>query len=166
MAEVKGRVRHGHRQRRRRGVYIAGDAMLRAWALESAALLSLGRRAALSHRSAAVLRGLTQRRGGDAVDVTLVAKSIRRREGVQTHWVDHIDNRDIRTRQNLRVTAPARTVIDFAAAASSNELLHALGEAVAVGLTSERELHQALKRVPANHPGAAIVHSILADQLT
>jgi hypothetical protein len=145
-------------------VYIAGDPELLPWALKSAALLSLGRRSALSHRSAALLWGLTQRRGEDPVDVTLVAKSVRSREGVRTHLVGHTDSRDVRIRQNLRVTAPARTVIDFAATAPSNELSHALGEGVALGLASDRELQRALARLPANHPGAAIVRSILTDQ--
>jgi very-short-patch-repair endonuclease len=63
-----------------------------------------------------------------------------------------------------RVTSPARTLIDFAATAAQTELMQALGEAVARNLTDERELGHALERVPANHPGAAVVRAILRDQ--
>ncbi|MFL5829302.1 MAG: hypothetical protein ACJ76X_05235, partial [Solirubrobacteraceae bacterium] len=121
-------------------------------------------RAVLSHRTAAALWGLTRRDPSDPIHVTLVARSAYPRHGVRTHLVGALDPKDIRTRHNLRVTSPARTAIDFATEAASNELLHAVSEAVAHGLTSERELTDALTRLPENHQGAAIIRAILADE--
>lgn len=60
-AEIKTRVRRGEWQRRYQGVYIAGDPALLPLAAESAALLSLGPNAILSHRAAAALWSLAER---------------------------------------------------------------------------------------------------------
>jgi hypothetical protein len=162
-AEIKTRVRRGDWHRRYQGVYIAGDPALLPLAAESAALLSLGPNAVLSHRSAAALWSLAERDGG-GVDVTLVARSARPRSAVRIHLVGALDPRDVRHRENLAVTSPARTLIDFAATAAQTELMQALGEAVARNLADERELWQALERVAANHPGAAVVRAILRDE--
>jgi very-short-patch-repair endonuclease len=163
-AEIKTRVRRGEWQRRYRCVFIVGDPELVPLAGHSAALLSLGPRAVLSHRSAAALWSLTPAIPAAQIDVSVAAAAVRRRPDVRVHLVSGLDGKDIRTRDNLRVTSPARTAIDFAAVAPANELLHALSEAVAHGLTSEDELRDALGRVPANHVGAKVIRAILAEE--
>jgi hypothetical protein len=163
-AQIKSRVRRGEWSREHRGVYIAGDRALLPLARHSAALLSLGSRAVLSHRTAAELWGLIRPEQSAAIHVTLAARSARPRQGVRAHLLARLDRKDLRTRDRLRVTSPARTIIDFAAEAPANELLHAISEAVAHNLTSENELTDALDRLPANHPGAKIIRAILADE--
>ena len=162
-SEIKTRVNRGDWVRRHRGVYIAGDPALLPLAAESAALLSLGPGAVLSHQSALALWALGEAEAG-IVEVTVVASNARAREGVRIHLATSLDTRDIRHLENLAVTSPARTLIDFAASAAQTELMQALGEAVARNLADERELERALERVSANHPGAAVVRAILRDQ--
>lgn len=161
-SEIKTRVKRGAWVRRHHGVYIAGDPALLPLAEESAALLSLGPNAVLSHRSALGLWSLGEAEP-DVVEVTVVASNVRPRGGVRIHLVGVLDTRDIRHRENLAVTSPPRTLIDLAATAAQTELMQALGEAVARNLAAERELWQALERISANHPGAAVVRAILRD---
>jgi Protein of unknown function (DUF559) len=162
-AEIKTRVRRSEWHRRYRSVFIVGDPALLPLAGHSAALLSLGSRALLSYRTATELWALVRALAGRPIDVSVIAEAVRPRPYVRAHLLSHLDPKDIRVRHNLRVTSPARSLIDFAAEASANELLHALGEAVAHNLTNETELTDALTRVPANHPGAKTIKAILIE---
>jgi very-short-patch-repair endonuclease len=135
--------------------YTLADPALLPLAREAAALLSLGD-AVISHRSAAAIWGIAEP-GPGAIDVTLVRRQVRPRPGVRLHRVSRLDPRDIRTRHNLRLTSPARTLIDFATQASGEELDQAFGEARAKRLLSDAGLKAALDRAPKNHPGAAII---------
>jgi very-short-patch-repair endonuclease len=135
-------------------VYVAGDPVMLPLARETAALLSLGD-AVLSHRSAAGVWGITPR-DPSAIHVTVVGNP-RARAGVTLHRVSSLHPADIRTRSNLRLTSPARTLIDFAAQASREELDQAFGEARAKRLITDAALEAALGRAPKNHPGAAII---------
>ncbi len=139
-------------------VYVAGNPELISWCREAAALLSIGPGAVLSFRSAAVVWEMTQRRT-QLIDVT-VARRVRPRQGVRIHRVQALERRDVRTRYGLRVTCPARTVIDFAAGASIDELEEAIAQGLSTRRVSERELQQTLARMPANHPGAAAVRAL------
>jgi very-short-patch-repair endonuclease len=96
--------------------------------------------------------------------VTVLRSSPRPRNRVRIHRVRTLNARDIRSKSRLALSSPARTLIDFAADASENELERALAEARALGLVSDRELIQALERVPANCRGVASVRSLLARQ--
>lgn len=128
----------------------------------AAVLLSLGPASYLSHRSAAAVWRLAEA-DSSAVDVTVVGVNRRQRPGIRLHRVKHLDPRDTSTRENLRVTSPARALIDFAAQASSSELLDAFGDARAKRLLTDSNLDATLRRAPANHPGAAIVRAILKE---
>ena len=93
-------------------VYVAGDPELLPLARESAALLSLGPASLLSHRSAAAVWGFAVK-ARDSIDVTVVNSHPRAREGVVIHRVKALAPADITTNSNLRITSPARTMIDF-----------------------------------------------------
>lgn len=71
-------------------------------------------------------------------------------------------------RSGLNRTRPlssrARTLIHFAADASTKERERGLAEARALGLINDRELIRALERVPANCRGVASVGSLLGRQ--
>ena len=51
------------------------------------------------------------------------------RQGIRIHRVARLDPRDVTTKGSLRITAPARSAIDFATDAPLPELEHALSEA-------------------------------------
>jgi very-short-patch-repair endonuclease len=141
-------------------VYIVGDPELLPLASESAALLSFGEDAVLSHRSAAAIWGLAQP-NPQMIDVTAIGRRPHPREGIRLHYAKVLQ--DTTTHQNLRVTTPARTLIDFASQASSSELSDAFGDARAKRLITDRKLNAALKRAPRNHPGAAVIRAMLRE---
>jgi very-short-patch-repair endonuclease len=159
------------------GAYVAGDPALLSRARESAALLSLGRRAVLSHASAAAIWGILKPgdlKPGDLepgdlepgdlepVHVT-VTHNPRPRPGIKLHRVSKLHRADVRTQRNLALTSPARTLIDLAAEVTASELAAAFGEARARRLTADAALEAALARAPKNHPGAAIIRRLLRD---
>jgi very-short-patch-repair endonuclease len=145
-----------------RGVYSVGDPELTTLVWPAAALLSLGPTAVLSHRSAAALWGLAAA-DPEVIEVTAVGSCPRRRPGVRLHRVRRLGPHDTTTHSNLRITSPARTLIDFAAQASSTELSDAFGEARAKRLLTDAALTRALKHAPRNHRGAATVRARLRE---
>jgi very-short-patch-repair endonuclease len=64
------------------------------------------------------------------------------------HRVQQLDRRDQRLHRGIPVTAPARSLIDFAAHADSDELERAMAEARVRKLVSDRELRSAIARAP------------------
>jgi very-short-patch-repair endonuclease len=139
--------------------YAAGDPQLMPLVRHAAALLSLGEASHLSHRSAAALWGLTED-DPTQIDVTVVGCNPKPRPGIRLHRVKHLHAADSGVRQNLRVTSPARTLIDFASHATSSELTDAFGDARAKRILTDSALQAALERAPKNHPGAAIVRAL------
>lgn len=159
-AQVRTRVERGEWQRRFRSVYILGDPSLIPLSIESAALLSFGPDAVLSHRTAAALWGLADA-GCGPINISIPRSRVRRRPGVRAHLIHTLDATDVRLHDGLRTTSPARSVVEFATDASSSELEHACGEAVARRLMNEAHLTAALDRAPQNHPGAARIRQRL-----
>ena len=147
------------------GTYAIADPSLFPLAWETAALLSLGPHSFLSHRSAVALWGLATP-DPTTIDVTLVGHKARPRDRLRIHRVRYLDRVDTATKSNLRLTSPARALIEFAAQATSSELEHSFGEARAKRLIDDHRLEQALLRAPANHTGAAIVRQLLYTEPT
>jgi Transcriptional regulator, AbiEi antitoxin len=162
-AALRTRVARGHLQRLHHGVYAIGDPALLPLAAVSAAVLAVGQEhAVVSHRSAAALWGLIPRVDPPIHDVTLAKGGFARdRAGVRIHRVGSLHPLDVSTRHNLRLTAPARTLIDFATEAAPAELEQALTEARIERLVTDSRLDAALNRVPANHAGARCLRSLL-----
>ena len=156
--------RDGRLYRKHRGVYGVTDPRLLPSADEAAALLAIGPQAVISHRSAAAKWSLT-RRDPAVVDVVLVGTDSRTRRGIRIHRVARLDPRDVTTKGSLRITAPARSAIDFATDAPLPEVEHALSEARALGLLRDSGLDAALSRVPLNHRGAARVKALVGRQV-
>jgi very-short-patch-repair endonuclease len=157
---ILARVKRGRLVPSFKGVYIVGDPELLPLAKESAALLSLGENAVLSHRSAAAVWGLAQP-NPQVIDVTAIGSRPHKRDGVRVHYAKSLT--DITTTRNLRLTTPARTLIDFASQASLSELVDAFGDARAKRLITDAKLGASLGRAPRNHPGAAVVRRMLED---
>lgn len=159
---IRARVARGRLVRLFRGVYAVGDPELLPLVWPTAALLSIGPRALLSHRSAAAVWQLAES-DPQTIDVTVVDANPHPRAGVRLHRVKQLHHSDATTRFNLRVTSPARTMIDFAAQAGSSELADAFGDARARRLVADRALLPALSRMPDNHRGAPVVRAMLRE---
>ncbi len=156
---IRARVRRGRLVPLLRGVYATGDPELMPLVRPAAALLSLGACAVLSHRSAAAIWDLVEADQTN-VEATAVGSHPGSRPGVRLHRVKSLHPSDIAVKSNLRLTSPARTLIDFASQATGSELTDAFGDARAQRLLTDAALNAALARTPKNHPGAAVVRAL------
>jgi very-short-patch-repair endonuclease len=110
--------------------------------LMTAAVEACGPTAVLSHRSAAEVWELLPPQAG-FIEVTVVGHNAGDRPGIRRHRVRELDSRDVRSRHGIRVTSPARTVIDNGRAAELEEMI---GTGLAKGLVTERQIEQAIER--------------------
>ncbi len=115
--------------------------------LLTAAVAACGHDAVLSHRSAAELWGLLPPRPGD-IDVTIVGANAGVRQGIRRHRVPELEASDISTKRGIRVTAPARTVLDGASYLYRDDLEQFVAEALATRLVDRRKLEAAVQRCP------------------
>lgn len=127
------------------GVYAVGHMALAPLAREQAALLACGTRAILSHFSAAYLWGLRPSPPA-TIDLTLIGGHCRPKRGVRIHMVSDLDRRDLRRREGLPLTSPARTIIELASYVGFDELDRLVAEARANRLLRPGELEAALDR--------------------
>lgn len=142
---IARRVRRGALHRLYRGVFLVGHTVPLPGARELAGVLACGDGALVSHRSAALLWGLTNAPALD-VEVSVVARDCRPRAALRVHRLLNLDARDRALKNGIPVTAPARTLVDFAASAAPEELERALAEARAGRLVNDRLLSDALRR--------------------
>jgi very-short-patch-repair endonuclease len=145
-----------------RSVVAVGHPALEPLALETAAVLQVGRDAVLSHASAAGLWGIARPREG-CVEITIAGRNVRVPPGLRLHRVPALDSRDVRIRDGLPVTAPARALIDLAADADEATVRRALTEARVLGLVGDRELEAAIERCPLRS-GTALIRALLHDE--
>ena len=128
-------------------------------ARELAAVLACGDDAVISHRSATALWRLVPPPEGD-VEVTVVGRHCRSREGIRVYRSDQLNPADHGFRRGIPITSPARTIIDFAAQGSEWELERAIAEACAIELVTEAEIYKAIERAP-NCPGVGLLRAQL-----
>jgi very-short-patch-repair endonuclease len=139
-------ARRGGLHRLHRGVYAVGHTALdfegRAWA----ALMALEPgwrtrpaaggtpRAAISHRSAAVLWGLLPTRSGP-IDVALLTRSGRaRRPGIRIRRPRRLATTEVTRRRGIPLTTPARTIFDLEHSLLGPEVRRAVRQAEVLGL--------------------------------
>jgi very-short-patch-repair endonuclease len=150
-AAIAYRARTGRLHREHLGVYGVGRPARTALERASAAVLACGPGAALSHQSAFTLWGFADR-WRDPVHVS--APTQRRRPGIVTHHTPSLARRDVRTQLGIRVTSPARTVLDCAPDLTPPRLLRAIADGRRSGHLKAAALQDVLDRFP-THPGRA-----------
>lgn len=158
---IARRVANGQLHQVFRGVYLVGHPVPLPGALELAGVLACGGAAFVSHHSAAHLWGLTKG-APDEVEVTVVARDCRSRDGLRVHTVRRLDARDRGRCMGIPITSAARTVIDVSATAAYEHAEWMIAEASALKLAGERELLAAADRAP-NRAGVALVRAILGQ---
>lgn len=121
---------------------------------ELAAVVACGVPAALSHRSAAMLWRLIEAHPTPEVELTVWGGD-RRRAGIRVHRVARLDQRDLTRHAGIPITAPARTLLDLAAA-QAPEVDRAFEQALVLGLVSRRDIRAALARSPTRRGRRAI----------
>lgn len=142
---IKRWTRAGYLHRVHQGIYVVGHLALAPLAAERAALMACGPHALLSHATAAWLWGVLDDQP-KLVDLTVVGRRCRAKMGLRIHGVARLDQRDIRRREGLWLTAPARTVVDLAARVTMHELERLVAELRIRRLIRDGELEAALER--------------------
>jgi hypothetical protein len=127
-------------------VFITRHARLDETAQRYAALLHVGEDCVLSHSTAAAVWGLAKPR--PELRATVVDRHVRDRPTLTVHRVALLDRRDVRLRDGLPVTAPARTLIDLAAETTSTGLADALAAVRLRRLADDGDLERAIDRAP------------------
>jgi very-short-patch-repair endonuclease len=136
------------------GVYAVGHAAEVELGDETAALLTCGPRALLSHRSAATLWGL---RAGVARPIHIMLPDGEHGpspDGVIVHRSTILRRRDARIHQGLPVTSPARALLDIAAGLPPSDVELAFAEGIALKIVSESDVREITSRA-GGHPGRA-----------
>jgi hypothetical protein len=132
-----------------RGVYSVGRPPKTALEWAAAAVLACGPDAVLSHRSALALWGLAKWQR--AIHVTVPTD--RRPKGLKVHRVKSLTGRDRRTHQGIRVTSPARALLDCAPGLTDKALTRAFNDGRRARLLSSNAIADVVERFP-YHPGA------------
>jgi very-short-patch-repair endonuclease len=132
---VAHRVANGRLVRRFRGVYQVGP-VTAPLGRETAAVLACGEAAVLSHHSAAAVWGIRPAHAGD-VHVTVAGRDQRPRPGLQIHRSLSLD---AAVHDGLRLTTPARTLLDLATLLPQHQLDRAVEEAQVLRLTTSTQL--------------------------
>jgi very-short-patch-repair endonuclease len=159
---IDHRVKSGLLHRRHRGVYIVGHLALAPRAEEAAALLACGPGAVLSHRSAAAVWALADP-DHKIIDVTLPGRRCRPKAAIRLHCAQALQRLDVRSIESLLVTAPARTLLDFAADASPDELELAVAAGFRRKVVSASGIEGAIERAPLRR-GAATLRALMRSQ--
>ena len=153
------RVRQGRLHRTHTNVYTVGPPPGTPVERAAAALLACGSEAALSHTSALALWGLATQ-WPSAMHIT--APGQRRRAGIVSH-ISHVLNRgDVRSHLGIRVTSPARTLIDCAPELGRARTHRIAADARRAGLLHAGQIADVVARFP-RHPGAGHLTDILSD---
>jgi hypothetical protein len=146
---IKSQQRAGRLYRVHSGVYAVGHPPVTPLERAAAAVLACGPHAVLSHYSALALWQLDKRWRWPA-DVT-VTRGHPRSNGITVHR-SPIDRRDVTVQHGIRVTAPARTLLDCALTLTQRALRRAVNDARHGRILLDDTLAHTLKRYP-HHPG-------------
>ncbi len=131
------------------GVYAVGHRRTEPNVIAAAAVLAGGAQATLSHFSAAFLWGVCRRWQAPPEIIVPVR---RRPAGVRVHVCTTLTRRDVRRHLGIRVTSPARTLLDIAPALPDTRLTRAVNDARLNRHMRLAELAELLERLP-RHPG-------------
>jgi very-short-patch-repair endonuclease/predicted transcriptional regulator of viral defense system len=126
---IAHRVAAGRLHRVHRGVYAVGHPILTANGHRMAAVLACGPGAALSHASAAALWGIRPT-NATRIDVSVRERGGRaKRQRIRVHRATGLRADEVTTDQAIRVTTPARTLLDLASSLPRRALERALDQA-------------------------------------
>lgn len=147
---VQARANNGSLIRVHQGVYALGHLPTNPLDRAHGALLAAGPRSALSGRSAAAYWGLYT---NWTYPLELVSPLRRRVPGTHVRLCSTLMQRDIRDRDGLRVTSPARTMLDIAPRTEDKHLHRFHNELRMRRLITNQQLLDVADRNP-SHPGA------------
>lgn len=145
---IRHRLRTGRSFRVYPGVYAVGRPAATPLERASAAVLACGTGAGLSHGSGMVLWGFW-RHWETPFEVTVVRD--RRPKGIRVHRSTTLRRRDMTTQLGIRVTTPARAILDMSPRMNDRSLKRNVNNALHSPWLTEDQLAETLAR----HPNAA-----------
>ena len=157
---IARRVRDGRLHRLYRGVYAVGHRGLTLRGRFRAAVLACGERAVLSHFAAAAFWGFWIWDAHSVIDVT-IGSGTRDVDGIRVHRSRTLE-RDVWVRHGIRVTSPARTLLDLAAVLPEKTLRRMARRAQAQRAVTIRQILELLERANGHH-GAERLRAVIAD---
>jgi predicted transcriptional regulator of viral defense system len=143
--DVSYRVKIGRLYRVFRGVYSVGHPPTTPHQRASAAVLACGPGAALSHGSAMTLWGYW-RQWDKPFEVTVVGD--RRTKGIRVHRSTTLRRQDVTVQLGIRVTTPARTLIDMSPRLEDRAFKRAVNNALHSPWMTRDQLAETLARHP------------------
>jgi very-short-patch-repair endonuclease len=144
-----------------RGVYAVGGAWLGTRGRSFAALLSAGPDAVLSHRWAASMWGLLAEPAED-VELSVPRSTPHRRLDLVVHGT-RFGPGDVRRRDDLPLTSPARTLLDIAGLVDPSELEHAVREARVMRLVTVAHLRATVREARGRRGVAHLARAVSSD---
>jgi Protein of unknown function (DUF559)/Transcriptional regulator, AbiEi antitoxin len=157
-----GLPQRGRLHRVNRGVYAVGHPVLTVNGRRMAAVLAAGPGAVLSHASAAALWEIRPSAAA-RIDVSVRSNGGRgKRPGLRIHRTPTLRDDEITQHHGIRVTTPARTLLDLASSVPRRALERALDEAEIRDLYDRRAL-EAISAAHAGERGTAALKQALAD---
>ena len=156
--QVEGVLSRGEALRLHLGVYLLGPThTIHAQAL--AAVLACGPGALLSHRTAAYLyRLLPLPAQFQPVDVTVTSGRAGNQSGIRVHDTQLLRPHERRERDGIPITAPLRTLIEFAGCSTDVELEAAVAEAFALRLCNKGTLERAVEEADGEPRHRGVTH--------
>jgi hypothetical protein len=156
---VTGRLESGAWIAVHQGVYCIGPRREDPVSRAAAAVLACGPRALLSHESAASLWGFFSRW---SFPLHVTAQGRRERPGIVTHRCQSLIRPDRSFQRGIRVTAPARTVLDLAPSLDPERLTRLVNDARRNHHLSLDAPQDVLDRNP-RHPGTKLLRPFVDD---
>jgi hypothetical protein len=154
---IKHRIETGGLIRAHAGVYAVGHARKTPLARAAAAVLACGDGALLSHGSAATLWGFNKYWD---LPFEVTVTSPRSRNGIKVHRSRALSRRDIDRQHGIRVTSPARTVLDITPRLSDKRVTRVVNNGRHARVLHLDDLVDVLNRNP-NHPGTKRLRGFL-----
>jgi very-short-patch-repair endonuclease len=156
---IDNRVRAGWLRSVHRGVYAVGPVQSEQ-APYLAAVMACGDPAVLSHRCAAFLWRIIGQKPTGPVDVAVPSRRCPARAGIRIHRVSELPADEVTALRRIRITAPARTLLDLASQLSRRELEQAVALAERRNLTTRARLLALIARYP-SRPGTPKLRQLL-----
>jgi predicted transcriptional regulator of viral defense system len=160
---VSHRAAAGRLHRVHRGVYAVGHPILTANGHRMAAVLACGPGAVLSHASAAALWGIRPT-SATRIDVSVQGAGGRaKRPRIRIHRATTLRADEVTTHNAIRVTTPARTLLDLASSLPRRALERALDQAELDELFDLRALQATVDRHRRERGAGALASALKHD---
>jgi very-short-patch-repair endonuclease len=154
-------VARGRLYARHRSVYGLGHPGGTPYTDHMAAVLACGADALVARGAGAHLCGFGPAPNG-SIDVIVIGRNVRRRDGITVHRIKDLDARDRTERHGVPVTTPARILLDLAASGTLRDLERAHDEAMFQRVVTRAEIQRVLARYPGAR-GAGRLAALVAD---